>query len=119
MMYTPTLDVDVSNLAQEVLTEKIKATLTRLLELIEAEAQRYSVPVIKTTVDATYNYESGDEIIVIIQWVELGEDATLVYWRRLVDAIARWKRTLPEEHQAVATKQLAVEVHPYNHDETL
>jgi hypothetical protein len=99
----------MSDTVEAVLTPELRPLLKQLLALVQQVALEHAIPVAETYVDATINYETNTDEIVITQAVDLPADPALEYWRQLTDAVTSWRKSLPRETSR-ASRHFAVAV---------
>lgn len=111
-LYLPRIQpkITISASAQPMLTDRVRATVERLLALLEREARRSFMPVSKIEVSGFIDPEEDAQEVVVTQWVKVSTRSALEYWDRLGAAIEAWIDFLPESLARVAVERLAVEV---------
>lgn len=103
-------EIIINPSARPILTDRVQATLDRLLVLLEREAQRSFVPVSKIEVSGFVDPEEDTEEVVVTQWVKVSTQTALEYWDRLGAAVEVWIDFLPERLAEVAVERIAIEV---------
>jgi hypothetical protein len=103
-------DVVIHESARPLLADGVRAALSRLLLLLEKEAERHSIPVCETDISGFVDLEEGFEQVVVTQWVNASVESALDYWDRLGAAIEGWSDSLPQELAQIVDERIAVEV---------
>ncbi len=104
----PEVRIDPS--ASGLLTDKVRETLWRLLDVLKWEARRSFVPISMFEVNAFIDPEEDSEEVVVTEWVGVSPEAALDYWDRLGAVIEGWVDFLPTELAEIAVERLAIEV---------
>ncbi|MFQ5886064.1 MAG: hypothetical protein ACE5II_02390 [Anaerolineae bacterium] len=110
--YVPRIqpEVIIKPSARPMFTDRVRATLNRLVVLLEREARQNFVPVDKIEMDGFVDPEEDTEEVVVTQWVRISAEAALDYWDRLGATLEAWIDLLPEELGRIAAERIAVEV---------
>ena len=118
-LYLPRMrpEVVINPSARPMLTDRAKATLDRLLVLLEQEARRRFMPVIKVEVARFIDPEEDTQELVVSQCIRVSSQPALDYWDKLGAAVEVWIDSLPEELRRVAVEQVSVDVR-WNIDDT-
>jgi hypothetical protein len=104
----PGVRIDPS--ASGLLTDKVRETLGRLLDVLRWDARRSFVPVSRFEVTGFIDPEEDTEEVVVTEWVGVSPQAALDYWDRLGAVIEGWVDFLPAELAQIAVERLAFEV---------
>ena len=96
--------------AHPLLTGKVQATLSHLLDLLAGEARAQGVRVSKTEVCGFVDPEEDTDSVVVMQWVEVSPQRALAYWDHLGAAMETWTDQLPRKDAAIMAERIAVEV---------
>lgn len=110
--YVPRIqpEVIIKPSARPMLTDRVRATLNRLVVLLERQARQNFIPIDKIEVDGFVDPEEDTEEVVVTQWVRISAEAALDYWDRLGATLEAWIDLLPEELARIAAERIAVEV---------
>jgi hypothetical protein len=108
-MPEPEIISDVS--ARPLITDRVRITVERLLELLNLVAWNCFAPVKQVEISGYVDPEesAGDEV-VITQWVDLPPDEALEYWDKVEAAVEGLIGVLPTELADIAVDRVGIEV---------
>lgn len=111
-------EVTIHRSARGLLTDKVRETVHRLLEVLAWQARKHFMPVTKFEVGGFVDPEEAVEEVVVTQWLRVSEQAALDYWDRLGSAVEAWIDFLPSDLGEIAIERLAIEVRGGEDDRT-
>lgn len=103
-------EVRVHPSASGLLTDRMRETLRRLVDVLRWDARRSFISVIRFEVSGFIDPDEDTEEVVVTEWVELSPLGALDYWDRLGGIIETWVDFLPADLAEIAVERLAIEV---------
>lgn len=96
--------------AKSMITDRVQATLDKLLPLIQRAARRSYIQVSKVEVSGFVDPDDETKQVVVTQWINAPSYIALKYWDRLGLLIEDWIKSLPDELARIANERIAIEV---------
>ncbi|MCD6283392.1 hypothetical protein J7J84_07340 [bacterium] len=104
------LEPVIDSTAMPMLSDRVKRALNGLFRLLQHEARRCFVRVVKVEVRGFSDPEEGTQEVVVSQYVMLPPRGALDYWDKLGVLVEVWAKNLPEELVRTVTEGISIEV---------